>query len=56
MAGERPVDGNLVLMTHGANILALTGVNPAPAEFVVLIPEGGGRFSVAGRVPPTALR
>jgi phosphohistidine phosphatase SixA len=56
MAGEHPVDGNLVLMTHGANILALTGVNPAPGEFVVLIPEGGGRFNVAGRVPPAALR
>ena len=33
LAGERPATGNLVLVTHGANILALTGVNPAPGEF-----------------------
>src|SRR5262245_49115442 len=52
LASERPVDGNLVLMTHGANIMALIGVTPAPGEFVVLVPEAGGRFSVAGRLAP----
>jgi phosphohistidine phosphatase SixA len=56
VAGERPVDGNLVLMTHGANIMALVGVNPAPGEFVVLVPESDGRFRVAGRIAPSALR
>jgi len=41
--------GNLVLVTHGSTIAALTGINPAPAEMVVLTPLGGGRFTVAGR-------
>jgi phosphohistidine phosphatase SixA len=54
-AGERPVDGNLILVTHGANIAALTGVNPAPGEFLVLSAEPGGRFRIAGRLAPAAL-
>jgi hypothetical protein len=44
-----------VLVTHGANILALTGVNPAPGEFLTLVREPGGRFRVAGRLAPAAL-
>jgi phosphohistidine phosphatase SixA len=55
-AGERPAEGNLVLVTHGANVLALTGVQPAPGEFLVLTPEAGGGFRVAGRQAPAALR
>ena len=49
LAGERRAGGNLVLVTHGSTIAALTGINPAPAEMVVLTPLGGGRFTVAGR-------
>jgi hypothetical protein len=54
-AGERPADGNLVLVTHGANILPLTGIHPAQGEVIVLTPEGNGAFRVAGRLPPGAL-
>jgi phosphohistidine phosphatase SixA len=54
-AGERPTDGNLVLVTHGANILPLTGIHPAQGETIVLTPEGNGAFRVAGRLPPGAL-
>jgi hypothetical protein len=39
-----------VLVTHGSTIAALTGINPAPAEMVVVTPQGGGRFAVAGRL------
>ena len=46
---------NLILVTHGANIAPLTGSQPAPGEFFVLTPEGGRRFRIAGRVPPSAL-
>ena len=53
--GGRPADGNLVLVTHGANIVALTGVSPAPGEFLVLSTEPGDRFRVAGRIAPAAL-
>jgi broad specificity phosphatase PhoE len=55
VVGARPADGNLVLVTHGANIVALTGVSPAPGEFLVLTAEPGGRFRVAGRLAPSAL-
>ena len=50
-----PPTGNLVLVTHGANIQALTGINPAPGEFLVLTPEPGGRFRVAGRLAPAGV-
>ncbi len=52
LAGERPEAGNLVLVTHQANISALTGVYPASGEMVVLTPGGAGRFTVAGRLAP----
>ena len=54
-ASQRPENGNLILVTHGANIVPLTGSQPAPGEFFVLTPEGGGRFRIAGRLPPSAL-
>jgi broad specificity phosphatase PhoE len=50
LAGERRTGGNVVLVTHGSTIAALTGVNPATAEMVVLTPQGEGRFVVAGRL------
>jgi broad specificity phosphatase PhoE len=46
----RPASGNLVMVSHGSTILALTGVSPAPAEMVVLTPQDGGKFVVAGRL------
>ena len=47
-----PQKGNLVLFTHGSTIAAFTGINPAPAEIVIVTPEGGERFRVAGRIAP----
>jgi phosphohistidine phosphatase SixA len=47
---ETPPGGNLVLVTHGSTIAALTGINPDTAEMVVVAPQGGGRFAVAGRL------
>lgn len=54
LVSRKPASGNLVLVTHGSTILALTGVSPATAEMVVLTPQAGGKFTVAGRleVPP----
>jgi broad specificity phosphatase PhoE len=43
-------NGNLVLVSHGSTIVALTGVHPAPAEMVIVTPQGEGRFTVAGRL------
>jgi broad specificity phosphatase PhoE len=47
---QAPAGGNLVLVTHGSTIAALTGIHPATAEMVVLTPRGGGQFEVAGRL------
>jgi len=53
--GELPADGTLVLVSHGSTIASATGVMPATGELVVVTPEGGGRFTVAGRIPPSTL-
>jgi phosphohistidine phosphatase SixA len=50
LAGEIPVNGNTVMVSHGSTILALTGISPDTAEMVVLTPQGDGRFKVAGRM------
>lgn len=46
--GQPPKNGNLVLVSHGSTILALTGVSPATGEMVILSPDG----DVAGRLAP----
>jgi phosphohistidine phosphatase SixA len=51
LAGETRVGGNQILVTHGANIVAFVGVSPAMAEMVIVTPQGGGTFTVAGRLP-----
>jgi phosphohistidine phosphatase SixA len=52
IAGRRPAGGNVMLVTHGSVVLPLTGVQPAPAELVVLTPDDSGRFKLAGRLTP----
>jgi broad specificity phosphatase PhoE len=49
LVGERRRGGNLVLVTHGSTILALTRVSAGTGEVVVLTPKGEGRFALAGR-------
>jgi broad specificity phosphatase PhoE len=41
--------GNLVLVTHGSTILALTRIPVSTGEVMVLTPQGEGRFALAGR-------
>jgi phosphohistidine phosphatase SixA len=43
--------GNLVLVTHGSTVFALTGVSPQQSEVLVLTPSGDS-FRIAGRLPP----
>lgn len=50
VVGQRVPAGNLVLVSHGSTISALTGVYLAPGELVVVTPQGGTRFTVAGRL------
>lgn len=47
---RRPAGGNLFLVTHGSTTRALTGVSPGTGEMVVLTPQPGGGFGVAGRL------
>ena len=47
---EQVSGGNVVLMTHGVNIQALTGISPAPAELVIVRP--GAKFELIGRLGP----
>jgi len=44
--------GNLVLVTHGVNIQALTGISPAQSEIVALRTGSDGEFTVIGRGIP----
>lgn len=50
LASQKPVNGNTVMVSHGSTIVALTGISPATGEMVVLTPQGGGRFKLAGRM------
>ncbi len=43
--------GALLVSTHGANILALTGISPASGEIVVVAPNGVAPPRVIGRIP-----
>jgi len=49
MAGTPRAGGNLVLVTHGSTILALTRIPVNMGEIMVLTPKGEGRFALAGR-------
>jgi broad specificity phosphatase PhoE len=42
--------GNLLVVTHGANILALTGISPASGEIVVVRSGNAARIEPVGRL------
>jgi len=50
-SAPKPGNGNLVLVTHGSTTMAFTGESPATAELVIVTPEGGGQYRLAGRIP-----
>jgi phosphohistidine phosphatase SixA len=43
---------NLVLVTHGATMFPVAGVNPAQGELVLMKPGGAGRLEFVGRLRP----
>jgi broad specificity phosphatase PhoE len=53
LVATAPKQGNLILVTHGSTTAAFTGISPATAEMVIVTPEGGGRYRVAGRIAVT---
>ena len=46
----RAEKANLVLVSHGSTISALTRISPGTGEMVVVKPLGAGRFEVLGRL------
>jgi phosphohistidine phosphatase SixA len=48
---DAPKQGNLFLVTHRSTTAAFTGINQGIAEMVIVTPEGGERYRVAGRLP-----
>ncbi len=44
--------GTLLVVTHGANISALTGISPASGEMVVARIGADGAIAPVGRIPP----
>ena len=48
--GEWRGKGNLVLVTHGSTMLALTRAGVQMGEMLILSPRGGGTFALVGRV------
>lgn len=50
LVATAPTQGNLVLVTHGSTTAAFTGINQGTAEMVIVTPEGGERYRVAGRL------
>lgn len=49
---KAPRGANLVLVSHGSTILALTGISPGTGEHVIVTPKADGSFAVAGRLTP----
>jgi broad specificity phosphatase PhoE len=49
LVGTPRAGGNLVLVTHGSTILALTRIPVSMGEIMVITPQGDGRFALAGR-------
>ena len=49
LASARRGGGNLVMVTHGSTILALTRIPVNMGEIMVLTPQGESRFALAGR-------
>jgi broad specificity phosphatase PhoE len=50
LVSRKPGAGNVVMVSHGSTIAALTGVSPAQGEMVIVTPQGVGKFAVAGRL------
>lgn len=46
----QPRKANVVLVSHGSTIAALTGVSLGTGEMVVVSPQGAGKFVVSGRL------
>jgi phosphohistidine phosphatase SixA len=47
---KRRGGGNVILVSHGSTIAAVTGINTEPGEMLVITPQGDGHFELRGRL------
>lgn len=52
LATQKRHGGNVVLVSHGTTIAAVTGMDTEPGEMLVITPHGDGHFEVRGRLKP----
>ena len=52
LAGEKHRGGNVVLVSHGTTIHAVTGLATEPGEMVIVTPQGDGIFELKGKLMP----
>jgi Histidine phosphatase superfamily (branch 1) len=51
--GRIPQDTNIVIVTHGYNIVSAVGLNPDPGDFLIIAPsESTGGYRVLGELYP----
>jgi phosphohistidine phosphatase SixA len=50
LVAAAPKDTNLIMVTHGSTTAGFTGVSPGTTELVIVTPQGGGEFRLAGRI------
>jgi hypothetical protein len=50
LVGTPRAGANLILVTHGSTVLALTRIPVNMGEIMVLTPRGDGRFAMVGRI------
>jgi phosphohistidine phosphatase SixA len=50
LATEKRRGGNVILVSHGSTIAAVTGINTEPGEMLVITPQGDGHFELRGRL------
>ncbi len=48
----RPPTGNLVLVTHGYNIVSAVGLNIDPGDVLVITPASAGGYRILGELSP----
>jgi broad specificity phosphatase PhoE len=50
VASEKHRGGNIVVVSHGTTIAAVTGITPGPGEMLIVSPQGDGQFELKGRL------
>jgi len=55
LASEKHRGGNVIVVSHGRTIAAVTELQPEPGEMIIVTPQGDGKFAVLARLQPAPL-